>query len=64
MYSVELIDSSRIIYANDMVFVFNKSDIPYFTEEHMDTLFAISTDENLRNPVFVTIESDGGLTVD
>lgn len=64
MYPIELIDNSEVIHIDNFSFVFNKKDIPRLTEEHFDTLCALSENRQLMNPVYVNIEEGDRLIID
>lgn len=64
MYTIELIDNSEVIHIDNYSFVFNKKDIPRLTEEHFDTLCALSESKQLMNPIYVDIEEGGRLIID
>lgn len=64
MYSVDLIDSSKVFQINEKYFVFNKDQYDLLTKEHKEILQELSLNKDLINPVFVEIDSDGGLLID
>ncbi len=64
MYTDEIIDNSEIINLDRYYFVFSKLDSQKLTEQHFDTLMAITEDDDLHNPVFVEIDDEGGLIID
>jgi len=64
MYPVDMIDNSVIINLDRTYFVFSTKDSNRLTEEHFDVLMALAEQENLHNPVYVDIDSEGRLLVD
>ena len=64
MYSLPMVNDSAIISIENKYFVFTKSDSKKLTEQHYDTLSILADDEELHNPVFVTLDSEGRLLVD
>lgn len=45
-------------------FVFSKEDFMNLNEEHLELLDSLSTNEELLNPVYVEVESNGRLVID
>lgn len=45
-------------------FVFSKEDFEKLNEEHLELLDSLSTNEELLNPVYVEVESNGRLVID
>lgn len=64
MYPVSLIDNSHIVEIDNHYFVFSKQDAGRLTEQHFDTLSALSDNEQLTNPVYVELDEEGRLIVD
>ena len=64
MYPISLIDNSQIIKIDNHYFIFNKQDAGKLTEQHFDTLSALSDNEKLNNPVYVELDGEGRLIVD
>jgi uncharacterized phage-associated protein len=65
MYSDEMIDNVVVIHSlGGKHFVLTKEDYDKLSIENQQTLDEISTDEFLMNPVFVSVDSDGGLLID
>ena len=64
MYPVDMIQNSVPVRVGEMFFVFPKADMVNLTESHMDVLYTLSHDENLRNPVFAKIDDEGKLCID
>lgn len=64
MYPNSMIDNSIVIECNNKYFVLNKEDMPLLTEQHCNTLAALSENEKLHNPVYVDIDDGGCLLID
>ena len=64
MYPVEMIESSEIVKVDNYYFVMSKVNFTKLTEEHLDILMALSSSEELHNPVFLSIDEEGGLMID
>lgn len=64
MYPASMIDNSHVIALDNHYFVFSKQDAKRLTEQHFDTLSALSETETLMNPVFVEMDEKGCLIVD
>lgn len=64
MYPDYMIQNSVIIPIAEKYFIFSKQDAARLTEQHFDILSVLSAHEDLHNPVFVEIDSEGGLCID
>lgn len=64
MYPDLLVENSYVLGINDNYFVIDKQDALCLTEQNMDTLAVLSEKEELQNPVFVSVDSNGGLLID
>ena len=64
MYPASLIDNSHIIEIDNHYFIFSKQDAEQLTEQHFDTLSALSENEQLMNPVYVELDEEGRLIID
>lgn len=63
MYPIPVIDNSHIIKIDNHYFVFNKQDAEKLTEQHFDTLSALSDNEELINPVYAELDEEGRLII-
>lgn len=63
-YTEDEIKNTKIIDVGKNHFLISNSDIERLKEEHLDALYVLSTTKDLKNPVYVSINSDGGLEVD
>lgn len=54
----------HIIVINSKRFVVSETDYKKLSDIHYDTLEQLSNEDSLFNPVYVSIEDDGGLLVD
>lgn len=67
---LELLKSSELDYGYEILrigqknFVFSKEDFEKLNEEHLELLDSLSTNEELLNPVYVEVESNGRLVID
>ncbi len=64
MYPIELIENSEVVNIDNHYFIFKKSDVQKLTEAHFDTLFNLSENEQLFNPVYADIDEEGRLVID
>ena len=64
MYPIEMIRTSEIVRVGNFYFVMDKADYPKLTEEHLDILATLAEKTELHNPVFLEIDSEGGLILD
>lgn len=66
MYSLDYINSVKVIKVEDSYFIFDKESYSKITELHETALeeLADKEQENLTNPVYVTIAEDGVLEID
>jgi len=64
MYPVDMIDDSVIVNLDNYYFVFSSVDSKKLTEEHFDILMTLAEQENLHNPVYVDVDSEGRLLID
>lgn len=64
MYSTEYIDSVRVIEVQSKRFIISKKDYSKLTDEQKITFFMLANQENLENPVYVSVSEDGVLLVD
>lgn len=64
-YSIDLIESSNILYLDPLKFVIKKDDERRLTDSHRETLDEIAMNpDGLENPVFVSLAEDGVLEID
>lgn len=64
MCPIELINNSEVFSLDKNYFVFSKKDAHTLTERHFDTLMTLAEQENLHNPVYVEIDTEGRLVID
>lgn len=64
LYPPEAIKDDEIISIDQTSFVFSPEDVSKLDDTHYDTLWSLSQNEDLHNPVFVTIDEEGRLCVD
>ncbi len=64
MYPSSMIDNSFVMEYNNKYFVLSKDNMPRLTEQHCNTLAALSENEELHNPVYVEIDDGGCLLID
>lgn len=64
MYTIDMVENSKIINLDKKYFVFSKSDSELLTEKHLDMLLTLAGKEDLHNPVFVDIDEEGRLLID
>ena len=64
MYPLEMIRASEIVRVGNFYFVMDKADFPKLTEEHLDVLSTFADKAELHNPIFLEIDSKGGLILD
>lgn len=64
MYPIEIVQNSRVIAVGEKYFVFREKDIEFLTEQHFDTMAFLADREDLHNPVYVEIDSEGRLCID
>lgn len=64
MYPSDMVRDCKIYSVGGKRFVFSEYDARRLSAGHMDTLAKLVGLPDLENPVFVTIEEDGVLTVD
>ncbi|MBQ9210826.1 MAG: hypothetical protein IJ153_03920 [Clostridia bacterium] len=62
MYDVDQIIDSAIVHCNNKYYVFSTEDAKRLTEQHYDDLYKLSDNDDLINPVFTEIDSEGVLT--
>ncbi len=63
-YSAEYIDSVEVIELYNKNFIINKDDLSKLTEDQQNALITLSSNEELENPVYITLSEDGVLLVD
>lgn len=54
----------HVIVMNNKRFVTSDEDYKRLSEVHYNTLEKLSNEDNLFNPIYISIEEDGGLLVD
>lgn len=66
MADIDVIDNSNVIHFNGKHFVLNNNDFEKLTEKQQETLEEISEldDDSLQNPIYVSLEDDGGIIID
>lgn len=64
MYDEYFIDSVEVIEMYNKSFIISKDDLDCLTEDHKDVLLTLSNNEELDNPVYISISEDGVLLVD
>jgi hypothetical protein len=64
MYPTEYIDSVEVIEVSGKSFVINKEDYSKLTEEQKSTFYLLASQDNLDNPVYVSLSEDGVLLID
>ncbi|KEZ21919.1 hypothetical protein [Ureaplasma diversum] len=64
MYSVDLINNSKIININGKYFVCHKNEYDFIKEHHKNTLITLSQNPNLFNPVYLELDENKALLVD
>lgn len=64
MYPSSMINNSFVIECNNKYFVLKNEDVPQLTEQHCNTLAALSDNVELHNPVYVEIDDGGCLLID
>lgn len=64
MFPENTIQNCDIVNIGNKYFVFSKEDIKHFTEGYSDILASLSEQDDLHNPVYVEIGSDGRLYID
>nr|WP_319218556.1 hypothetical protein [uncultured Trichococcus sp.] len=64
MYSEEFIDENTILNIENTKFVLSNQDYSVLTEIQKSILQNLADNENLENPVYVTIDEEGVLLID
>lgn len=64
MFPLSLIMNSTIIPVGGKKFVFSYHDAKKLSEEHYDALYMLSENEELHNPVYVYIDTEGRMNID
>lgn len=66
MADIDIIDNSSVIHFNGKHFVLSNSDFERLTEKQQKTLEELSeiNEDCLQNPVYVSLEEDGGIIID
>lgn len=64
MYPSEYIRSVDVIKEYGKSFIVKKDEFNSFTEEHISTLSDLALQEELENPVYISLSSDGVILVD
>ena len=64
MHPKSFLDTIKVVKTNNKRFVFSKSDYQSLTNVHYETLQKLDKFDELINPVYVEIDTDGGLIVD
>jgi hypothetical protein len=64
MYPTEFIESVEVIEISGKSFVISRDEYSKLTEEQKFTFFMLAEQDNLENPVYVSISEDGVLLVD
>lgn len=66
MYSEEYIDSVEIIPVDNKRFIINKGEKSQLPQNYLETLKTITKEanEDLLNPVYISVDADGTLLLD
>ena len=64
IFPIEFIQNHDIVSVGKNHFVFDNDDIPKIAENQIDTLYELSTKEELENPVYVNINERGIMEID
>ena len=64
IFPIEFIQNHDIVIVGKNHFVFANDDIPKIAENQIDTLYELSTKEELENPVYVNINERGIMEID
>lgn len=64
MYPVSLIKNSQVIRIDNHYFLFDNEDINRLSDEDYDVLSDLSENEDLTNPVYVSLDEEGRLIID
>lgn len=64
MYPLSFIEQSAVIKIGDHYFVLNKNDEAKLTDQHLGVMRDVAEREDLQNPVYVEIDSEGRLIID
>ena len=64
IYSIDMVENSKVINLDKKYFVFTKSKAELLTEKHFDILLTLAENEELHNPVFVDMDKEGRLLID
>jgi hypothetical protein len=64
MYPIDYIESVIVIQISGKSFVINKEDIPKLTDEQKRVFITLANNNNLQNPVYITVSDDGVILVD
>ena len=64
MYPAEIVQNCNIIAMGEKYFILPKKDFGLLTEQHFDTMASLLEHEDLHNPIYVEIDSEGRLCVD
>lgn len=66
MYSEEYIDSVEVIPVDNKRFVIRKEERPKLPENYLETLKTVTKEANeeLLNPVYLSVDEDGTLLLD
>lgn len=64
MYPVSLIKNSQVIKIDNHYFLFDNEDINRLSDDDYDVLSDLSENEDLTNPVYVSLDEEGRLIID
>lgn len=64
VYSMDTIKNSKVLQIKDKIFLLSKDDAASLTPVQMDTLHELANENELENPVYITIDDTGRLLVD
>ncbi|MCZ8512424.1 hypothetical protein O9H85_08250 [Paenibacillus filicis] len=64
MYSIEYIDSVEVIQISGKSFIIKKTDIPKLTDEQKSVFITLANNQELENPVYISVSDDGVVLVD
>lgn len=64
MYTTEYVESVQVMGINGKSFILNKDDVHKITHEQERLLINLSDDDNIGNPLYVSISEDGLVLVD
>ncbi|CCQ94404.1 conserved hypothetical protein [[Clostridium] ultunense Esp] len=63
-YPTDYIDSVKVIQISGKSFVIHKEDIPKLTDDTKSVFISLADEDDLQNPVYVSVAEDGVVLVD